>query len=323
MGETAMGIGIVLGILGPLLVIPVIWVVHSWFTRLFLAPRLKGRFAAVPPLAISTVLVLGILLASYLPGRITYNALCAAHSVPRIAERVNVEGLFVDELYPYRAAQHLYDQGFAFVEAPEFPARRTNIRYTPAASRKVSQQPVSNLLSRYGLRVEYSRMSWGVGMTRKIVYELESNRVLAEAASVDYHGGPLWMFFGVYGLSSCPGEDTDRGTEDFRTYYNLEAVVLRDRDVTDRADWFGKTGLSADMERYVPNYLRDRLGQKPFEPGALKASDLTYVGSFTEGDSRVYYWHLTDRDKYVYVVSKGKWNSPGWGDRKPPTKAPQ
>lgn len=321
------GIGILLGQFGPLLVIPAIWAVHKWFTKRVLVPRLKSRFAALPPgvpLAMSTALVLGILLVSYLPGRITYNTLCDAHAAPRIIERVNVEGLFLDELYPYRAGQHLYDQGFAFVEAPKFPDKHTNIRYTPGDGRQVREEAVKELLSRFGLREERSVMFWGVGMTKKIVYELKSNRVLAEAASVDYHGGPLFLFFGVYGLSSCPDvRDVDRGAKDFSTYHNLEAIVLRDREFTERADWFGKTGLSAEMERYVPHYLRGKLGQKRFEPGALKASDLSYVGSFTEGDSLVHYWRLNDKDEYAYVFYKGKWSTTGWGDRKPPAKATQ
>jgi hypothetical protein len=117
--------------------------------------------------------------------------------------------------------------------------------------------------------------------------------------------------------------DVDRGAKDFGTYYNLEAVVLRDREFTERADWFGKTGLSEEMERYIPHYLRGKLGQKRFEPGALKASNLSYVGSFTEGDSQVYYWRSKDKDEYAYVVYKGKWATTGWGDRRPPAKSTQ
>jgi hypothetical protein len=321
------GMGILLGKFGPLLVIPAIWAVHKWFTKRVLVPRLKSRFATLPPgvpLATSTVLVLGILLASYLPGRITYSALCDANAAPRIIERVDVGGFFMDELQSYRAERHLYEQGFAFVEAPKSQDKRTYIRYTPGDGRRVREVAVNELLSRYGLREERSEKLWGVGMTRKIVYELKSNRVLAEAASVDYFGGPLFMFLGVYGLSQCPDvRDEDRGAKDFETYFNLEAVVLRDHEFTEKADWFGKTGLSAEMERYVVIFLRERLGQRRFDPGAVKAADLSYVGSFTEGDSQVHYWRIIDRDEYAYVVYKDKWATTGWGDRKPPAKATQ
>jgi hypothetical protein len=327
-GTVVENIGIwflVLVLFGPLFIIPAIWAVHQWFTKPVLVPRLKSRFATLPsglPLAMSTALVLGILLVSYLPGRITYNALCDAHATPRIIERVNVEGLFLDKPYGlYSADEHFYEQGFAFVEGPNSPGKHTSIRYTLGADHKVRQEEVEELLSRFGMREEYSNMPWGVRMTKKIVYELKSNRVLAEAALVYYDGGPFSLFFSGHGFSSCSDRDEDQGTGHFVTYDNLEAIVLRSLDFSERADWFGKTGLSAETERFVPDYVRGQLGQKRFEPGALKASDLSYVGSFTEGDWLVHYWRLNDKDEYAYLIYKGKWFTSGWRDRKPPAKA--
>jgi hypothetical protein len=79
---------------------------------------------------------------------------------------------------------------------------------------------------------------------------------------------------------------------------------LRPRvEVEEDAPWFGATGLPADVERHVPRYVRLEFGESLGDPGALEASDLEYVGSFSESVSRVYYWRIPSStpDLYAHV----------------------
>ena len=64
-------------------------------------------------------------------------------------------------------------------------------------------------------------------MTEKVVYEIETKRELARAASINYRGGPLSLFLGTYGISSCPDIVSEEGSRQFRTFYNLESIILR------------------------------------------------------------------------------------------------
>ena len=60
----------------------------------------------------------------------------------------------------------------------------------------------------------------------KLAYEIETSRGLAKAAEIVYRGGPLSIFLSVYGMSSCPDIRSEEGSEQFRTFYDLETITL-------------------------------------------------------------------------------------------------
>ena len=63
----------------------------------------------------------------------------------------------------------------------------------------------------------------------RVVYELDSEARPATAASLTYMGGPLSIFLGAYGMASCPDILSTEGSEHFRRFYELAAIVLGGR----------------------------------------------------------------------------------------------
>ena len=102
-----------------------------------------------------------------------------------------------------------------------------HMRYSLAADGSVSEQEVTTLNSVYGVRKDFSELAYGITMTHKLVYEIETARELATAAYIHYGGGPLSIFVSFSGMSSCPDSSSEEGSEQFRTFYDLEAITLR------------------------------------------------------------------------------------------------
>lgn len=102
----------------------------------------------------------------------------------------------------------------------------------------------------------------------------------------------------------------------------LEQSYKIEESLIEEAPWIGNTGLPEPIERELPKYLRRELGELVIDDSSLKAKDLTYVGSFREGDLLVHYWRVpygTEQDVYAYVeVDSGGQFCTGWGDRKLP-----
>lgn len=98
--------------------------------------------------------------------------------------------------------------------------------------------------------------------------------------------------------------------------------MARDEAVIEQAEWIGKTGLGEELERELPRYLRRELGKYLDEPGAMKASDLSYVGAFPEHDGIVHYWRVPRQGEqvYAYIVASEQGTVTGWGGRKPSGK---
>lgn len=102
----------------------------------------------------------------------------------------------------------------------------------------------------------------------------------------------------------------------------LERSYKAEETVVETAEWFGTTGLSDDVERELPKYMRREAGELLLEEGSLKASDLTYIGAFAQSDATVHYWSVPPRaggeTTYAYVEVNGGNTCTGWGGREPP-----
>ncbi|RFP10612.1 MULTISPECIES: hypothetical protein [unclassified Duganella] len=98
--------------------------------------------------------------------------------------------------------------------------------------------------------------------------------------------------------------------------------MRKDEAVIENAPWFGKTGLSEEDERELPRYVRREFGRLLSEPGAIKASDLEYIGQFIEGGDVVHYWRIpngSEAASFAYIVaSPPEHQVVGWGNRRPP-----
>jgi hypothetical protein len=227
MSSLAMGLGVLLAIAGPLLLLPITWMLYRFLIRPILARVLQHRISrtslGISALAIAAVLVTAVMILSYLPGKREFNRICAEHANPRIADRVNTEGFFRTRLFPYEARPFL--ETFSFLEAPDPYRKGVTLRYVRNGD-EVRSVEVTTLKSQYGVRKSFLTKPFGITMSTKNIYELSTNRELARAAMIHYQGGPLGLLLGSYGSSSCPDILSEEGSRDFRKFYDLETIVL-------------------------------------------------------------------------------------------------
>ena len=224
-------LGVLLVVLGPLLLIPVTWLLYRFAVRRttvsLLVPKISETVARRLAVAVSAVIVAGILVLSYLPGKWEFERLCSQHATPVVSERVRADGFYRTRMFSYEARAFLGEDSFTFVEAPNMYKEGVHMSYSLAADGSVSEQEVTALNSVYGVRKDFSELAYGITMTRKLVYEIETARELAKAAQINYRGGPLSIFLSVYGMSSCPDIFSEEGSRQFRTFYDLETITLR------------------------------------------------------------------------------------------------
>ena len=231
MGDALIGLGVVLAILGPLLLIPVIWLLYRclWWALVRWSPpdKLKKSTTRLVAIALALVLVAGSMVASYLPGYWKFQRLCAQHAVPDASFRARVDGFFREQMFPYQAHKYLSQDSFSFVEAPDPYKKGILLRYSKGDDGELKQEQIPAISSRYGFRETFSELPGGITMTEKVIYEIESELERARAANINYRGGPLWLFLGSYGTSSCPDILSEEGSLHFGTFYDLESIVLR------------------------------------------------------------------------------------------------
>ena len=219
MADFLIGLGVLLALAGPLLLIPVVWLIYRFALRPFFGSRSKA-------LTVATGLVALLLASTYFPGRQAFDRMCAAEGAPVIQRRVTAFGFFRSEMFPYEAVLYITQNNFQFIEAPDPYRKDVTIRYTLASTGEVRQAETETLRSQYGVRKTYELLEGGVSKTEKVIYELESGEELAHASELVYQGGPLAVFLGTFGLTSCPNPRTPEGARDFRIFYDFESYVL-------------------------------------------------------------------------------------------------
>ncbi len=228
--SAAMAFGLLLATFGPLLLAPVIWAVYRWPLRRLLGTWAQRRFGAGAPavlFAASALLTGAMVTASWLPGRIEYARLCEAHTRPVIAERIDVTGFYATALYAYEAEQYLREWKFDYVEAPDMYKKERWLRYSIGADGKTVVGEISAPQSRHAVSRTTQVLGNTITLSEKRVFERAGGRELARAGSVIYHGGPLQLGLGVYGMRNCPDPRGAEGARWFDDYYYLERKVLR------------------------------------------------------------------------------------------------
>ena len=226
-----MGLGVLLAIFGPLLLLPVTWAVYRWVARPALH-ALRGNGAVGSgdrwlAAGVAILLVAGIVAGSWFPGHLEFRRQCALHATPVIHDVTRVDGFYRSRLYPYEARRFLDEFGFAYVDAPHLHRDGVTVRYSQSPQGEVSEQEVAAPQDGYAVTETLSRPGYGVQVIGKRVHSLPGDRELARAAVVMFEGGPLAIFLGAYAMESCPDIRSAQGSQDFRTYYDLEQVVLR------------------------------------------------------------------------------------------------
>ena len=230
MESELIGIGILLAIFGPLLLIPIIWIFYRLFARKIVKRIYKDKFRPatndVIAIIASTTIVLTVLLISYLPGKMEFNTLCSQHGTPYINNYVQTDSFYRTRLYPYEAKQFLGPEGFDFVEAPHMYNKGSYVKYTLTEAGEINEKEITEPASEYGMRDELILLPLGINLSKKTAYEMSTGKEFAQAATLLYSGGPLSIITGIYGMSSCPDSTTGQGSKHFNTYYQFEKKVL-------------------------------------------------------------------------------------------------
>jgi hypothetical protein len=219
MSEFLIGVGVLLAVIGPLLLVPVTWLLYRFALRPFFGSKMQAA-------ALAVVLVLAALALTYFPGKRAFDARCAEQASPVVSEQVDVDGFFRTSLFPYEAVLYLTQEKFEFVEAPDPYRDGVMMRYSLAPNGEVRQDAITEPRSRYAVRNTYG-LQGGVSSSEKVIYELGTDRELARARELTYQGGPLAIFLGTFGMASCPDIRTAEGSKDFKIFYDLESYVLQ------------------------------------------------------------------------------------------------
>jgi hypothetical protein len=226
----AIGLGVLLAIFGPVLLIPLIWIIYRIATKR-LARRIVGSEAPVTKtrllgLCSAAAIVGAVLAASYIPGKISFERLCDEEGMPIIRRRTRTDGYFRTRLFPYEAQSILAQGPFRFIEGPNPYEQGSYVRYELDPEGAVQEQDVDAPTADCEVEKEFEQAPWGIHVTRKTIRDRRSGEELAKAASIVYQGGPLWLFFGSYAMDSCPDASSADEEKNFDTFYNLERIVL-------------------------------------------------------------------------------------------------
>ena len=227
------GLGVLLAICGPLLLIPITWLVYRLVTRPLLQRLTPARLTSIkvaPTAFFCAALFVSVILAvSYLPGKLEYDDLCGQYSEPRILKTVTVDGFYRSRVYNYEAREFIEKGGFSFVEGP-YPGQPERFRrFSMSPQGKITEVEIPAPTSQIEVRDELWETTSGVIVSVKTVYQRSSETELARAANITYQGGPLWFLLGSYARASCPDVLNEQGSEYFMTYYNLEKIVLNNQ----------------------------------------------------------------------------------------------
>ncbi len=229
MGDYWFAAGLLLAIFGPLLLLAPAAALYWLLRHVALAQRF-GITSRGPVRAAHGLLALGlvavVVTATWLPGRLEFSRLCAELAEPRIHARVKVEGFYLDDLTANSfGTRYLHDEGFSWFEARDIYRSDGHVRYRKDGG-KIVTDPIPALTAAHVVRSGVEVRAQTIHVARTEIAERASGKILAEAHSVIYHGGPLGLFLGAYGLANCPSPITAEGSRQFNTYYHLVREVL-------------------------------------------------------------------------------------------------
>lgn len=224
----AFAAGLLLSFLGPALFLLPVWGVSAALRRWVLARWFGARGATARHMSwiLAVVMVGAAVLATYVPGRMEFERLCEALSEPRIHERAVAPGFYLDDLAADSFGQrYVGEEGFAWMETRDIYRRDAHVRYRRVGG-EVVREPAPDLWARYAVTSTLEVRARGIHVARTAITDRADGRLLAQAHSLTYHGGPLGMLLGVYGLSQCPDPRSPEGSRRFDTYYHLARRVL-------------------------------------------------------------------------------------------------
>ena len=209
MSELILTFGFFVVLAGFLLNIPLIAILYLIVSKP-LFTRFRGSAKGAFPVTILTLMV--VLIASYLPGAIKFEALCRNHGEPLIGKVPAADKYYVDEYYVWihmKSEELLKSGQLVYVEGKNNRSRKLPYKRVSfdQNGQRVEEQ-VAELESEYGLRMLHGK-EFGIQHTTKEFFRLADDTVISSFTSFDYLGGPLAWLVQPWGSRSCP-EYNDR-----------------------------------------------------------------------------------------------------------------
>ncbi|MCV2362693.1 hypothetical protein LNV23_04420 [Paucibacter sp. DJ1R-11] len=224
-------IGFVWAIFAPALLIPLVWGVARLLKVLGVPPvhrrlpRLPLRYVlagAVVLLPIATI---------YVEDKREFQAICAANAhqvVDPLQASEPVEGLYLDDGTANSfGMRYLETEGFRWMEAPSIYKPEGYTRYEKQPDGAIRATETDTLTAVYKVSSESAPVTRHTRVSRIIVSERETGKVLGSAASARFDGGRAKLVLGAYGSSSCPDPATSEGHHRFLAEYHLARNILR------------------------------------------------------------------------------------------------
>lgn len=194
-----------------------------------LAWLLRRHRPAWPPRrrwALALGATLAIVAIAWLPARLRFAALCDELGPPRIAARAAVPGFFLaDGTANSFGMRYLHEEGFDWIEARSIVRRGGYTRYRKVGDR-IESEEIDEPTATHGLESTHESRPGGVSVSRQVIRERASGRVLAEAASARFDGGPAKWVLGAWGSAHCPNPVTAEGSRRFQATYQLARDTL-------------------------------------------------------------------------------------------------
>lgn len=169
---------------------------------------------------------LAVVLLAWLPGRLRFATLCDELGLPRIEARAAVAGFLLDDSTAHSfGMRYLLEEGFDWIEARSIVRPGGTTRYRKAGDR-IEQDEIDQPTAAHVLQSTHESHPGGVSISRQVIRERAGGRVLAQAASARFDGGPAKWVLGAWGSASCPDPVTAEGNRRFQASYHLARDTL-------------------------------------------------------------------------------------------------
>jgi len=155
-------------------------------------------------------------------------SVCEGAGKPRIHERANADGIFLDSPTANSfGMNYLHQMGFSWMEMRSIYERGKFERVIREADGKLRTEPVVAISARYEVRETFEQPYPHTGLSMRRVIDRQTGRVMAEAGSAHFSGGRARWVLGAYGSRSFPSAMSD--SEAFDQYYYLAQHTLGNR----------------------------------------------------------------------------------------------
>ena len=204
MSDLILSFGFFVVLAGFLLNIPLVLVLYLLISKP-LFKKFRGSSKGAMP---ATLLVLAVvLMVSYLPGAIRFEATCKTQGKPLIGSVPAADKYYVDAVYVWihsKSEELLKSGRLVYIEgnnnrSGEFPYKRVSFD----RSGKRFEEQAASLASEYGLRMRHDKEA-GIQSTTQEFYRIADDTVISRFTSFDYFGGPLAWLVQPWGSRSCP-----------------------------------------------------------------------------------------------------------------------